>query len=86
MCTFNKKDTNGKRNPLDLIHLIVDFKEELEFSKEILPVYIEELISTLYARAQVMNRENNSCILADSDYQTIEGSTTGHPTFIANKE
>ena len=31
-----------------------------------------------------MNRENNSCILADADYQTIEGSTTGHPTFIAN--
>ncbi|HAT3991321.1 TPA: IucA/IucC family siderophore biosynthesis protein [Elizabethkingia anophelis] len=79
-----RKTHNGKEVPLDLIHLIVDFKEELEFSKEILPVYIEELISTLYARAQVMNRENNSCILADADYQTIEGSTTGHPTFIAN--
>ena len=36
-CTFNKKTHNGKEVPLDLIHLIVDFKEELEFSKEILP-------------------------------------------------
>ncbi|AQX06602.1 IucA/IucC family protein [Elizabethkingia meningoseptica] len=79
-----KKTVNGEKAALDLVHLIIDFKEELEFSKEILPVYIEEIISTLYARAQVMNRENNSCILASAGYQTIEGSTTGHPTFIAN--
>ncbi|WP_419867870.1 IucA/IucC family protein [Chryseobacterium sp. CT-SW4] len=79
-----KRIKDGKETPPDVIHFIIDCKEELGFSQDVLPIYIEEVTSTLYARAQVLNRENDSVILADADYQTIEGSTTGHPTFIAN--
>jgi len=79
-----RKFKNGLYDQLDVINFLIEFKNELEFPEHILPVYIEEVISTLYGRAQILNRDNSISTLVDADYQTIEGSTTGHPTFLAN--
>ncbi|CAA7392394.1 GNAT family N-acetyltransferase [Chryseobacterium fistulae] len=79
-----KKTKNEKELSLDAVHFMIEFKEDLGFSETVLPVYIEEIISTLNGRAQIYGRENNAQILADADYQSIEGSMTGHPTFLAN--
>ncbi|TDR82851.1 IucA/IucC family protein [Paludibacterium purpuratum] len=71
---------------LDALAFIVECRELLGLSQEVLPVYLDEISSTLYSAAYKLQRERLAApTLALADYQTIEsGMTEGHPVFVAN--
>ncbi|MFI0962299.1 IucA/IucC family protein [Streptomyces sp. NPDC021080] len=77
---------DGTELPLSALDFFIELKESLGLSDEILPVYLEEISSTLagtcykLTKPQVPVRE-----LAGSGFQAIEtGMTEGHPCFVAN--
>ncbi|MGI5449880.1 IucA/IucC family protein [Streptomyces sp. CA-243310] len=77
---------DGAEVPLDAIDFHIELRETLGLSAEVLPVYLEEISSTLagtgfkYTKPQV-----SSDVLAKSSFQDIEtGMTEGHPCFVAN--
>ncbi|MFI5616808.1 IucA/IucC family protein [Streptomyces sp. NPDC051567] len=77
---------DGAELPLDAIDFHIELRESLGLSAEVLPVYLEEISSTLagtgykYTKPQV-----SSAVLAKSSFQDIEtGMTEGHPCFVAN--
>ncbi|WP_435262556.1 GNAT family N-acetyltransferase [Tenacibaculum sp. nBUS_03] len=71
---------------LDAILFIKEFKTTLGIDNEKMPVYLEEIISTLYGSAfKIVKGNPSSKELATADFQTIEQSMTeGHPGFVAN--
>ncbi|NTJ44213.1 IucA/IucC family siderophore biosynthesis protein [Agrobacterium larrymoorei] len=81
-----EKTMAGTLAPLDALALIIEFAETLGIKESMLPVYLEEVSTTLYgASFKREERHISSRQLASSDYQNIEaGMTEGHPTFIAN--
>ncbi|MFH8639529.1 IucA/IucC family protein [Streptomyces goshikiensis] len=77
---------DGAELPLDALDFHIELREALGLSPEVLPVYLEEISSTLagsgykYTKPQV-----SSAVLAKSSFQDIEtGMTEGHPCFVAN--
>lgn len=77
---------DGAQLPLDAIDFHIELKDSLGLSAEVLPVYLEEISSTLagsgfkYTKPQI-----SSSVLAKSSFQDIEtGMTEGHPCFVAN--
>ncbi|WP_329195410.1 MULTISPECIES: IucA/IucC family protein [unclassified Streptomyces] len=77
---------DGAELPLDALDFHIELRETLGLSAEVLPVYLEEISSTLagsgfkYTKPQV-----SSSVLAKSSFQDIEtGMTEGHPCFVAN--
>ncbi|WP_328621419.1 IucA/IucC family protein [Streptomyces sp. NBC_00354] len=77
---------DGAELPLDAIDFHIELKDALGLSPEVLPVYLEEISSTLagsgfkYTKPQVP-----AAVLATSSFQDIEtGMTEGHPCFVAN--
>ena len=77
----------GQRHqPVDSIRFILDFKESLGIPADMLPVYLEEISSTLYGAAYMYTNQKFSAEqLVDADYQQIEHAmTAGHPCFVAN--
>ncbi|MEW2130214.1 IucA/IucC family siderophore biosynthesis protein [Streptomyces sp. NPDC005435] len=77
---------DGTELPLAALDFFIEFKESLGLSDEILPVYLEEISSTLsgtcykLAKPRVTAKE-----LAAGSFQEIEtGMTEGHPCFVAN--
>ncbi|CAM5433031.1 IucA/IucC family protein [Streptomyces aurantiogriseus] len=77
---------DGAELPLAALDFFIELKKALGLSDEILPVYLEEISSTLsgtcykLAKPQVPAAE-----LARSGFQAIEtGMTEGHPCFVAN--
>ncbi len=81
-----KKFTDGKSTPVDAILFIKEFQAQLGLSEAHMPVYLEEIISTLYSSAYKLSKDNPlSTALVTADFQTIEQSMTeGHPGFVAN--
>ncbi|MEM0577517.1 GNAT family N-acetyltransferase [Flavobacterium polysaccharolyticum] len=81
-----KKEINGSIKELDAVLFMSEFKESLGISEAQFPLYIEEIISTLYGSAYKLEKNAPSAKdLATSDFQTIEQSMTeGHPGFVAN--
>lgn len=76
----------GAELPLDALDFHIELRDRLGLSAEVLPVYLEEISSTLagsgfkYTKPQV-----SSAVLAKSSFQDIEtGMTEGHPCFVAN--
>jgi siderophore synthetase component len=71
---------------LSALTFVIDFKEALGLRPEVLPVYLDEISSTLYGAAFKMCKDNpDSEALADADFQTFEHAMTeGHPGFVAN--
>ena len=71
---------------LDAVLFIKEFKKTLGFDNGKVPVYLEEIISTLYGTAFKITKGNPSVKeLANADFQVIEQSMTeGHPGFVAN--
>ncbi|KIF03695.1 IucA/IucC family protein [Streptomyces sp. RSD-27] len=76
----------GEEAELDALDFHIELRETLGLSAEVLPVYLEEISSTLagtgykYTKPQV-----SSAVLAKSSFQDIEtGMTEGHPCFVAN--
>lgn len=68
------------------LSFVIDFKEALGLRPEVLPVYLDEISSTLYGAAFKVCKDNpGSEALADADFQTFEHAMTeGHPGFVAN--
>ncbi|MDX8552431.1 GNAT family N-acetyltransferase [Tenacibaculum sp. 1B UA] len=71
---------------IDAITFIKEFRKALGIADEKMPVYLEEVISTLYGSAFKITKGNPAVEeLATADFQTIEQSMTeGHPGFVAN--
>ncbi|GAA3517939.1 GNAT family N-acetyltransferase [Aquimarina addita] len=80
------KNEKQQEAPLDAILFIKEFRKQLGISNDQMPVYLEEIISTLYGSAYKLSKGNpTSEELVDADFQTIEQSMTeGHPGFVAN--
>jgi siderophore synthetase component len=78
--------SGGARQPLDALDFIIDFQDALGIPPDLLPVYLEEISSTLYGAAYKQCKDNpSSAALADADFQTFEHAMTeGHPAFVAN--
>ncbi|MGW1512094.1 IucA/IucC family protein [Streptomyces sp. NPDC002394] len=72
--------------PLDALQFITELRGSLGLSDEILPVYLEEISSTLAGTAYKATKPPvTSAELARAGFQAIEtGMTEGHPCFVAN--
>jgi siderophore synthetase component len=72
--------------PLDALQLVLDLRDTLGLTPEVLPVYLEEITSTLASRAfKLAGPRPTAAELVDADFQVVETSMTeGHPCFVAN--
>ncbi|WP_333761120.1 IucA/IucC family protein [Streptomyces sp. IBSBF 2390] len=77
---------DGVEVPLAPLDFFIELKESLGLSDEILPVYLEEISSTLSSTCYKLTKpEVTSAELARGGFQDIEtGMTEGHPCFVAN--
>ncbi|MFI6276460.1 IucA/IucC family protein [Streptomyces sp. NPDC050988] len=76
----------GGELPLHALDFFVELKVALGLSDEVLPVYLEEISSTLAGTCYKLTKPQlTSAELAKSGFQEIEtGMTEGHPCFVAN--
>jgi siderophore synthetase component len=74
------------QSELDALSFIIDFKRTLGVPADKLPIYLDEISSTLFGAAYKISGDYlSSAQLADADYQQFEVSMTeGHPGFVAN--
>ncbi|TCC39428.1 IucA/IucC family protein [Kribbella sindirgiensis] len=72
--------------PVDALEFVTEFHEQLGIGREMLPVYLEEISSTLASAAYKLSKPDLTATdLVTADFQTIEaGMTEGHPCFVAN--
>ncbi|MGW7660075.1 IucA/IucC family protein [Streptomyces sp. NPDC054756] len=72
--------------PLEALDFFVELQKSLGLSDEILPVYLEEISSTLSGTCYKLTKPQvTAAELARSGFQEIEaGMTEGHPCFVAN--
>ncbi|WDZ86514.1 IucA/IucC family protein [Micromonospora cathayae] len=77
---------DGAELPLDALDLCTELRGTLGLSDRVLPVYLEEITSTLAGTAYKLGKPPVSAAeLARADFQAIEtGMTEGHPCFVAN--
>ncbi|MFF0060876.1 IucA/IucC family protein [Streptomyces sp. NPDC005279] len=77
---------DGSRQPLDALEFFIELRGALGLSDGILPVYLEEISSTLSGTAFKLGKKPvTSAELATAGFQAIEtGMTEGHPCFVAN--
>ena len=76
----------GAELPLDALEFVTELRGALGLGAEILPVYLEEISSTLAGTAFKLTKpETTAAELAVADFQSVEsGMTEGHPCFVAN--
>lgn len=76
----------GTEVPLAALDFFIEFRNSLGLSDEILPVYLEEISSTLSGTCYKLTKPQvTSAELASSAFQDVEtGMTEGHPCFVAN--
>lgn len=81
-----KKYEESESVVVDGVLFIKEFRKQLGIKDTQMPLYLEEIISTLYGSAfKYLKGNPTSEELATSDFQTIEQSMTeGHPGFVAN--
>ncbi|NJC24399.1 siderophore synthetase component [Arthrobacter pigmenti] len=89
------RDVDGDRTEIDAQLFILDTKDRLGIPDDLLPVYLEEISSTLagssykrqfqrYTSAELAAGVTNGADQA-ADFQAVESSMTeGHPCFVAN--
>ena len=72
--------------PIDALDFITSFHQRLGIGAEMLPVYLEEISSTLASAAYKLSKpELTATDLVTADFQVIEAAMTeGHPCFVAN--
>ncbi|GAA2957301.1 IucA/IucC family siderophore biosynthesis protein [Streptomyces enissocaesilis] len=77
---------DGAEIPLDALEFFIELRGALGLSPEILPVYLEEISSTLSGTAYKLTKAPvTAAALARADFQAVEtGMTEGHPCFVAN--
>ncbi|WP_328518637.1 IucA/IucC family protein [Kribbella sp. NBC_00359] len=71
---------------VDALDFITEFHEQLGIGADMLPVYLEEISSTLASAAYKLSKPDlTAADLVTADFQTIEAAMTeGHPCFVAN--
>ncbi|MFE5164305.1 IucA/IucC family protein [Streptomyces sp. NPDC056697] len=84
--SITRHDRTGAELPLDALDFFIELRERLGLSEDVLPVYLEEISSTLSGTAYKLAAEPvGAAQLAKSGFQEIEtGMTEGHPCFVAN--
>ncbi|MFF5189525.1 IucA/IucC family protein [Streptomyces sp. NPDC000345] len=77
---------DGAELPLAALDFFIELRQALGLSDEILPVYLEEVSSTLSSTCYKLTKPRiTSAELVRSGFQAIEtGMTEGHPCFVAN--
>ncbi|MFE9171633.1 IucA/IucC family protein [Streptomyces kebangsaanensis] len=77
---------DGDELPLAALDFFIELKRTLGLGDEILPVYLEEISSTLASTCYKLTKPRvTSAELARRGFQDIEtGMTEGHPCFVAN--
>lgn len=77
---------HGQLAPLDALRFLLDVRERLGIGPATLPVYLEEIASTLYGAAyKHADQKLSAWELARADFQEVErGMAEGHPAFVAN--
>ncbi|MFD8212969.1 IucA/IucC family protein [Streptomyces sp. NPDC059697] len=77
---------DGTELPLAALDFFIELKTSLGLSDEVLPVYLEEISSTLSGTCFKLTKPQiPSAELAKASFQEIEtGMTEGHPCFVAN--
>ncbi|MHC5903136.1 IucA/IucC family protein [Streptomyces sp. S6] len=77
---------DGAELPLAALDFFIELKDTLGLSGEVLPVYLEEISSTLSGTCYKLTKPRlTSAELIDAGFQAIEtGMTEGHPCFVAN--
>ncbi|WP_306419772.1 IucA/IucC family protein, partial [Streptomyces capoamus] len=77
---------DGAELPLAALDFFIELRQSLGLSDEILPVYLEEISSTLSGTCyKLAEPRPTSAQLARAGFQDIEtGMTEGHPCFVAN--
>ncbi len=77
---------NGEQLPPDAVDLILDLRHTLELTEQVLPVYLEEINSTLASSAfKLSGQRLGAAELSRAGFQQIEAAMTeGHPCFVAN--
>ena len=84
--SITRHGRDGAERPLDALDFFIELRGTLGLSDGILPVYLEEISSTLSGTAYKLAAEPvGAAQLAKSGFQDIEtGMTEGHPCFVAN--
>ncbi|MFJ5267733.1 IucA/IucC family protein [Streptomyces sp. NPDC088358] len=77
---------DGTELPLAALDFFIELKKSLGLSDEVLPVYLEEISSTLSGTCFKLTKPRvTSAELTRAGFQAIEtGMTEGHPCFVAN--
>lgn len=77
---------DGAELPVAALDFFIELKTSLGLSDEVLPVYLEEISSTLSGTCFKLTKSQiPSAELAKASFQEIEtGMTEGHPCFVAN--
>jgi siderophore synthetase component len=77
---------DGTEVTLAALDFFIELQKSLGLSDAILPVYLEEISSTLSGTCYKLTKPDTTAAeLARGDFQTIETSMTeGHPCFVAN--
>ncbi|MFC0031536.1 IucA/IucC family protein [Micromonospora chaiyaphumensis] len=80
------RHVDGREAPLDAVDLCLELRGALGLTDAVLPVYLEEITSTLAGLAYKSARpELTAAELVGADFQQIETAMTeGHPCFVAN--
>ena len=81
-----KREVEGRPAPLDALELVLELQPDLQVPDDLLPVYLEELSSTLASAAFKAHHGGPSAAeLVGADLATVEQAMTeGHPGFVAN--
>ncbi|HKT95101.1 MAG TPA: IucA/IucC family protein, partial [Paraburkholderia sp.] len=77
---------DGAEQALDALAFILDVKARLGIKEEMLPIYLDEISSTLYGAAyKAVKAGPDTPELLNADFQAIETAMSeGHPGFVAN--
>ncbi|MEY9938314.1 GNAT family N-acetyltransferase [Streptacidiphilus sp. MAP5-3] len=80
------RTADGTSLPLDAAELVRELRRSLGLTDTVLPLYLEEVTSTLASAAYKLSLPPvPAAELAAADLQTVEaGMTEGHPCFVAN--
>ncbi|MFJ8231344.1 IucA/IucC family protein [Streptomyces sp. NPDC094448] len=80
------RSVRGELLPPDAVDLCIELRTALGLSDTVLPVYLEEIASTLAGTAYKLSLEPvSSAELVRAGFQAVEtGMTEGHPCFVAN--
>ncbi|MEM6787809.1 MAG: IucA/IucC family protein [Myxococcota bacterium] len=80
--------TTGHGDPTHAVEMFLDLAPGLGIGADMLPLYTEELLGTLYAlahHAETKRKRPAAGTLATADFQEVESTMRdGHPCFIAN--